>query len=168
MRVPLLFMLLLCLPFEDVLGQRKPAGGRATQNYVWLFNYRGKLQRMFPLKTPVPDFKNKQFHISVSDEQGRMLQVNGIQADWLKDTVIREASVQVVLIGKVATYTSNPEKSKIRLTIRCPDRTTGKPINIHVEGIVYAATYKPMRVDSRLHATLPDHQMIITDINKPL
>lgn len=166
--MPLLSMLLLLIPFADAIGQRKPAGGRASQNYVWLFNYQGKLQRLFPLQQPVPDYKNRQFHIAVSDQQGRMLQVNGIDENWLKDTVIKNAPVQVVLIGKVATYTVNPQRSKTILTITCPERLTGKPVSIHVQTILFTAKHKPMRVDSRLHATLPDNQMIITDINKPL
>lgn len=117
--------------------------------------------RMFPLKDPVAEQKNKSVNLSVTEESGRMLQINCISPRWLKDTFIRNAGIQVVLIGKYTTYTSN----SANLSIACFDATPGKPFRVHIETRLKTRKYKPLRIEAQMNALIPEPQYIKTDIN---
>jgi hypothetical protein len=154
---------LLALPHS--YAQRRPANGRSNENYVWIFHSTGKLERLFPLLTPVPEYRNHTVNFSVTDEVGNMYQINGIKEAWLKDTVIMTTAIQIVLIRKnqQGIWATTHKSSMTELSIICKGREAGQPISVGVVTRLVSKGKPSVKSEARLSGVLPTQQF--TNLN---
>lgn len=164
MRSGIFFLLFMaCLQF-DAGAQRKPANGRNNEDYVWLFDQKGKLQRMFPLQKPAFENRNNRISVSVSNDSNELFQINGIPVSWLKDTIIKSASVKVVLIRKNGTWTSADTKSTTEVHIRCRSNKPGSPLSIRVLASIQKTGKPGYKTEARLNGIVPQKQDVIMNL----
>ncbi len=162
MQKSLLFITVLVVVNIFVFGQKKPANGRTNETYAWLFHTNGKLERLFPLLKPAFENKNNSINVSVTDANGNMLQVNGLRSLWLKDTIIKNAPVRVVLIRETGTWASSPTYSKTALQIYSKKNVVGNPVYIKVITTLYCKNKKKIKVETGLYGNIPEIEMLST------
>lgn len=159
MRKQLTGYLILLFLNGVAVAQKLPANGRNNETYVWLYNTQGRLTRIFPLAPAIPEIRNRQFNISVADSSGNMLQLNGMKAIWLKDTAFTSRSLNVVLMRRNGTWTSQAGKYPVQVTIRCAGNKPGNPVRVLLKSMVAAKGKARIRVQAQLISLLPESQM---------
>lgn len=126
--VKLLFIILLSMGLT--------ASHYPVKNTVKLVPYKGK-EIPFKIKTQKLEWVNGALNLALLSTDNRLVQVNNISEQYLKDTTFRNKSISLLVVDSQATFTQNNRLLPL-IEIACKEAKKDKLISIRVHGRVYA------------------------------
>ena len=113
---------------------------------------------------PKFELRNGVMSIAIFSESNTILQINGINELFLKDTVLTDKSFKVVYIKSQADkpFVSNEIRSNSILTIKCRSNKAGGIIIISVKGKIYNGK-QYYRYEALLNGKIPEKKFTSTD-----
>lgn len=115
---------------------------------------------------PKIQVQNNKLNISITNNTGDMLQINGIDINNLMNTTLTSAQFKTVLISlNKGTYTNlNDTNSASILEIKCANNKPGNLITLGVKSTVYKGG-KSLRINATLSGIIPSYTYTNTNQN---
>jgi hypothetical protein len=128
------------------------------KNIVLIKNIRMAYKPFSAFETPVFDITNNTLNISVTDWNGNMLQINGIDTKLLSNGVLSPDHFRTVLMwAKDGTYTDDADQNKHSLLeIRCESNQPNSPITIGLKTTIWQ-NGKKLRTYATLSGYIPSY-----------
>lgn len=102
---------------------------------VGLVNNQLKYER-FKVKKIKVQWVNNHINIALLSTDNRLIQLNNIKQDYMKDTVFNDPSVNLVFIDQNETYTSRAALLP-QIEIRCANAKPNQPFYVFARGKVF-------------------------------
>jgi hypothetical protein len=108
-------------------------------------------------KAPVFEITNSKLNIAVTDRNGNMLQVNGIDTELLKRGILSRNQFRTVMIMNSGTCTDDADQNpRSLLEIKCENNRPNTPITVGLKTTVFQ-NGKKLRVYATLSGTIPSY-----------
>jgi ribonuclease HII len=106
-----------------------------VKNSVKLVSHKNR-SVYFNIKKQQLEWVNGKLNLSLLSADNKLLQLNNIDENWLKDTTFRHISVSYVLIDSNKTFTQHNRILPL-IEIECKEAKPGAPIFLRAHGRVY-------------------------------
>jgi hypothetical protein len=147
-------LFLLCLSLTATEATQSSV--QASKDTIIIMNRKGGYIPFTFFKKPVFEMTNDKLNIAVMDRNGDLIQINGIPAASLKNTVITPATFRTIYITNKTndTYTDADITQNCILDIKCDNNKPGSPITVGLKTTVKKNS-KTFRIYATLSGTIP-------------
>lgn len=111
------------------------------------------------IQPPVLEVTNAKLNIAVTDRSGNMLQINGIDTQYLKNGILPPSAFQTVMMMATGqTFTDNTDLNPLSLLeIKCTGNKPNTPITVGLKTTV-KLNNQSHRVYATLSGIIPSYQ----------
>lgn len=138
-------------------GQTSPKSD-APKDIVVIKGIRTAYVPFSSVAPPVFEISNDKLNIAVTDRNGNMLQINGIDTEQLKNGILSPKSFRTVMImAKGGTFTDDTDQNiRSLLEIKCANNQTNTPITVGLKTTI-VQNGKNLRVYATLSGIIPSY-----------
>jgi hypothetical protein len=150
--------ILLILMTLTAFGQTTPKAG-SRKNTIIIKGIRTAYLPFSSFKPPVFEITNSKLNIAVTDRNGNMLQINGIDTEQLKSGILNPKQFRTVLImaNDGGTFTDDADKNpNSLLEIICDNNNPNTPITVGLKTTILQ-NGKNLRVYATLSGIIPSY-----------
>lgn len=118
---------LLCV---CMLAHKEPA-----KTTVKLTSHKGR-SVYFKIKSQKLEWVNGKLNLALLSTDNKLVELNNINEQWLKDTTFRNKGVNFLMIDSNRTFIQNSRILPL-IEIECAEPQKGKPVHIRAHGRIY-------------------------------